>query len=336
MKKFRLIVLAVGTIAAATAALCAGPVSLSPEDLIYSLWNFLRGMPSGSMQEDLVIYLLFPHLVLAFFVGGGLALCGAVMQAVMKNPLADPYLLGVSPGAGLGAVLAIALGIGTWHGFSGVGICAFLGAGIASVLILLFSVLSGKKDSLTFILAGFALNALCSASVNFIIQAMADPSKTRSVQFWMMGNIAVDDWKSIGSLALVMMAGLIFFMTQRRILDLMLMGDAISITMGRNLAIYRKVYIAFIALLAGSSVYMTGMIGFVGLMIPHAVRLVLGAGHKSLIPMSFLCGGCFLICADLAGRYIIPGMELPIGVTSAVCGAPFFLWMMLSGRYGRK
>nr|WP_308612134.1 iron ABC transporter permease [uncultured Dialister sp.] len=336
MKKFRFIILAVGAMAAAVAALCAGPISLSPAELVYGLWNLLRGIPSESIQEDLINYLLLPHIALSFFVGGGLALCGAVMQAVMRNPLADPYLLGVSPGAGLGAVMAIAFGIETCHGLSGIGICAFLGAGIASILILLFSAISGKKDSLTFILAGFALNTLCSASVNFIIQAMADPSRTRSVQFWMMGNIIVDDWKSIGSLALVMMAGLMFFMSQWRMLDLMLIGDNISITMGRNLAVYRKVYIAFTALLAGSSVYMTGMIGFVGLMVPHAVRLVLGASHKSLIPMSFFCGGCFLICADLAGRYIIPGMELPIGVTSAVCGAPFFLWMMLSGRYGRK
>lgn len=336
MKKFCFIVLALGAVVSTVAALCAGPISLSPEELAYSLWNLLCGMPSESIQEDLATYLLFPHIALAFFVGGGLALCGVVMQAVMNNPLADPYLLGVSPGAGLGAVLAIALGIGAWHGFSGIGICAFLGAGTVSFLILLFSVFSGKKDSLTFILTGFALNALCSAFINYIIQSMADPSRTRSVQFWMMGNILVDDWKSIGSLALVMTAGLVFFMTQRRILDLMLIGDNISITMGRNLAVYRQVYIAFTALLAGSSVYMTGMIGFVGLMVPHAVRLVLGASHKSLIPMSFLCGGCFLICADLAGRYIIPGMELPIGVTSAVCGAPFFLWMMLSGRYSWK
>lgn len=258
------------------------------------------------------------------------------MQAIMKNPLADPYLLGVSSGAGLGAVLAISLGIGTLEGLSGVGVCAFLGAGLISALILIFSAFSGKSGSLSLILIGLALNALCSAVVNFIVQAMADPSKTRSVQFWLMGNISVDDWFSIMGLGVIILLGTFYFMTQSRILDLMLIGDDISLSMGRNLAVYRKIYIAVTAIMTGATVYMTGMIGFVGLLIPHMVRLVIGAGNRRLISASFFTGGCFLVCADLAGRYVIPGMELPIGVTAAVCGAPFFVWMLLSGKYVKR
>lgn len=282
-----------------------GTVEITPGEALVYTWQAVLGVESGSISSDVVQYLRLPHFVLAFAVGWGLALCGTVMQAVMRNPLADPYLLGISSGAGLGAVIAMALGADAYLGVHGVSMCAFLGAVGISLAILFVASAAGKGDSLTLLLVGFAMNALCSAALSFIIQAMADTHKTKSVQFWLMGNIMADSWTDIGILAGIIAAGSIFFMEQRRILDLMLIGDELSLSMGRNLAVYRKIYILVVAVLVGSIVYVAGMVGFIGLIIPHMVRMAAGSGHKSLIPLAGLAGGCFLAWADVLGRNLI-------------------------------
>ena len=230
----------------------------------------------------------------------------------------------------------MALGADAYLGVHGVSMCAFLGAVGISLAILFVASAAGKGDSLTLLLVGFAMNALCSAALSFIIQAMADTHKTKSVQFWLMGNIMADSWTDIGVLAGIIAAGSIFFMGQRRILDLMLIGDELSLSMGRNLAVYRKIYILVVAVLVGSIVYVAGMVGFIGFIIPHMVRMAAGSGHKSLIPLAGLAGGCFLAWADVLGRNLINGTELPIGIMAAVCGAPFFAWLLLGGKYGGR
>lgn len=311
-----------------------GTFSFSPIETLQYLYASLA-MPEGNgdIGQDVIQFIRLPHLVLSFVIGAGLAVCGTVMQAVMKNPLADPYLLGISSGASLGAVLAIWAGVGTFWGLDGVGAFSFLGAGIVSVLILFISSLTGKGGSLTLLLSGFALNAACSAMVSFIITAMADASKTRSVQFWMMGNLRADTWTPIGVILLIVLGGSLYFYSRRRILDLMLMGDDISLTLGQKLPLYRKIAIAVTALMVGSMVYISGMIGFVGLLIPHGVRLLIGSGHTKLLPLAALAGGTFLCWADIIGRNLIAGVELPIGVTAALVGSPFFVWMLLSRKY---
>jgi hemin transport system permease protein hmuU len=163
---------------------------------------------------------------------------------------------------------------------------------------------------------------------------MAEPSKTRSIQFWMMGSLGTARPALLAVLALVMAAGVLYFVSQRRVLDLMLMGDEISLSMGRDLALYRKIYIAVTAVMVGSAVYAAGMIGFVGLVVPHAVRLVTGSAHRYVIPLSALGGGAFLAWANIIGRNIVPGTELPIGVTTTLAGAPLFLWMLFRRKYG--
>lgn len=307
-----------------------GEISLSPAETCHYLYLALTSPEgSGMVEQDVLQFIRLPHLVLSFFIG-------AVMQAVMKNPLADPYLLGISSGASLGAVLAIALGIGMIGSFDGIGAAAFLGAGLVSLLILLISSISGKGEGLTLLLAGFALNAACSAAVSFFVTVVADTSKTRSIQFWMMGNIRADSWMAIGILALLVTAGCFYFFSQRRILDLMLMGDDLSLTMGQKLGTYRKVYISVMALLVGAMVYMSGMIGFVGLIIPHGVRLLVGSSHRRLLPLAALTGGTFLCWADILGRNAISGLELPVGVMAALAGSPFFLWMLISRKQVRR
>lgn len=323
--------IALGIFAAALLSLIAlslGQVRIAPMEAVDLGFSFLKQGYTETIPGDVIAYIRLPHFALSFIIGSGLAVCGAVMQAVMKNPLADPYLLGVSSGASLGAVVGIAIGAGRLLGVHAVGICAFFGAILVSVLLLLFSYITGRGNSLSLLLFGFALNALCGGAVNLIIMGMHNTGKTRSVQFWLMGNIMADDWKTTGLLFAVVLAGILFFFTQRRLLDLMLMGDELSLTMGRNLASARKWYILATSFLVGAMVYVSGIIGFIGLIIPHMARLVAGAGHRQMLPLAALGGGAFLSLAEAAGRVMIPGAELPIGVTAAVCGLPFFLWMI--------
>lgn len=332
-RSMRTAFLSVLLLALTVVAMGWGPIWLTPSETVWAVWLSLTDPAGGSIVQDVVQYIRLPHLVISFLIGSGLALCGTVMQAVMRNPLADPYLLGISSGASLGAVLAIILGVNTFAGLDGTGAFAFLGAGLVSILILFVASVTGKGDSLTLLLSGFAMNAACSAAVSFLVTAMAEPNKTRSVQFWMMGNIMTSSWTAVLVLTLVVGLGFLYFLSQRRVLDLMLMGDALSLSMGRNLAVYRKYYIAVTALIVGAAVYVAGMIGFVGLLIPHAVRLAVGSAHRHVIPMSTLAGGCFLAWADIIGRNAVPGMELPIGITVALVGAPFFLWMLFKKKY---
>lgn len=330
----RICFLSLGLFVLTLLAMGWGTIPLTPEETVRYIWlSITDPYGQGSIQQDAIQFIRLPHMVLSFLIGSGLAICGAVMQAVMRNPLADPYLLGISSGASLGAVLAIALGIGSVFGLDGTGAFAFAGAGLVSLLILFMASVTGKGDSLTLLLSGFALNAACSAAVSFIVTAMAEPNKTRSIQFWMMGNIMTGSWIVTLILSIVVGGGFLYFLLQRRVLDLMLMGDALSLSMGRNLAVYRKWYIGVTALMVGSIVYVSGMVGFVGLLIPHAVRLAVGSTHRRVIPMSGLAGGCFLVWADIIGRNAVPGMELPIGITAALVGAPFFLWMLFKRKY---
>ncbi len=309
-----------------------GSIALTPAETAHYLYGAFTGA-EGSIKEDVLLYLRIPHLLLSFFIGAGLAVCGAVMQAVMRNPLADPYLLGISSGASLGAVVAISLGIGAIGQLDGVGLFAFGGAAFVSLAILCISAITGKGGSLTLLLSGFALNAACSAAVSFLVTLMADSSKTRTVQFWMMGQLRMDSWISIGVISGLVTVGTVFFISQRRILDLMLIGDTLSLTLGEKLSTYRKWYIAAVALIVGSLVYVAGMIGFVGLLIPHAVRLLTGSSHGRLIPLSALAGGVFLSWADIFSRNLLPGLEIPIGIMAALAGAPFFVWMLLRRKY---
>lgn len=282
-----------------------------------------------NIHKDMIQYLRIPHIILAFFVGAGLALSGTIIQAVVKNPLADPYLLGISSGASFGAVSSIIIGIPTFLGIHGVSIFSFLGALSASAVILLLNSIIGKRGNLSLILSGFIVNSFCSAMVSLMIIMAADSRKTQSVQFWLMGNMSIDNMSTVFILAVLTSFITIFFIKQHRILDLMLVGDDLSLTMGYHLSAYRKWYIGIISILVGGIVYMTGIIGFIGLIIPHIVRKISGSGHKKLIPLSALTGGIFLVWTDVIGRSIIPGIEFPIGISTAIFGAPLFLWLLL-------
>lgn len=281
-----------------------------------------------------VWYIRLPRLILAIAIGMGLAVCGVVMQAIVKNPLADPYVLGISSGASLGATLAILLGVGAVFGQNFVGVMAFLGAFLVSLAVVGLANIGGRANSVKLLLAGTALSSVCSAFSSFVVYFAHDREGMQTVTYWMMGALGGATWELDGVVLLVVLVGTIFFMTQYRTLNLMLLGDEAAVTLGTDLHRWRQLYLLVSAAMVGFAVYAAGMIGFVGLVIPHVIRMLYGTNHKRLLPLSALTGSIFLLWADVACRTMIPGQELPIGILTSMIGAPCFIYLMARKRYG--
>lgn len=323
-------------------AVCLGTNPLSPGQvygvIVHELGHLLFRLPippqwaPGTAVHDVVWLIRLPRLVLAAAVGGGLSLCGVVMQAVVKNPLADPYVLGASSGASLGATLAILLGIGSALGGNFVGLMAFLGAFGACLLVLILS--GGRGNSVRLILSGAALSAVCSAASNFLIYLSDADHAAAQVLRWTMGSLAAATWPGNGAMVLVWALAALFFWSQSRSLNLMILGDESALTLGVELGRLRLVYLLITALVVGLAVYQAGVIGFVGLVVPHVLRLIFGSDHRRLIPLSALGGGIFLLWADVLCRSVLPGNEIPVGILTALVGAPVFLYLM--ARKGRE
>lgn len=284
--------------------------------------------------HDIVWLLRLPRLVLAAAVGCGLACCGVIMQAIVKNPLADPYILGISSGASLGATAAILLGIGMTLGENFVGIAAFIGAFCISLAVLFISNLGGRSNSMKLLLAGMALSAVCSAFSSFIVYYANNKEGMQTIAYWMMGSFAGAKWDNLAVIVPIVILAVLFFWSQSRILNLMLLGDEAAVTLGTDLHIYRQVYLLISSLIVGFVVYSAGMIGFVGLIVPHVVRMLVGTDHKKLIPVTALVGAVFLVIADGLCRIIIPRTELPIGILISLIGAPCFVYLMIKRTYG--
>ncbi|MEG1621032.1 MAG: iron ABC transporter permease [Oscillospiraceae bacterium] len=284
--------------------------------------------------HDIVIFIRLPRLILAVGVGMGLAVCGVVMQAIVKNPLADPYILGISSGASLGATLAVMLGIGTAFGSNSIGVMGCLGAFGISIMVLVLANVGSRSNSVKLLLAGMALSSVCSAFSSFIVYFAHDKEGMMTISYWLMGSLAGAKWENIAVILPLVFVCTIFFWTQSRVLNLMLLGDEVSITLGTDLHKYRNFFLLVSSLMIGFIVYASGMIGFVGLIIPHIVRIIVGTNHKKLVPVSGLLGSILLVWADVFCRTIIPKNELPIGILISMIGAPCFIYLMIKKSYG--
>lgn len=283
--------------------------------------------------HDVVWLIRLPRIILAIIVGGGLAVCGLVMQAVVKNPLADPYVLGVSSGASLGATAAILLGVGSYFGAQAVGIMAFVGAFMASLLVLFIANIGSRATAVKLLLAGMAVSSIFSAFSSFIVFFANDKEGIQTITFWLMGSLSGASWSVIAVLYGIVGLGTLIFISQYRSLNLMLLGDEVSMTLGKELHRPRILYMMLTALMIGFIVYASGMIGFIGLIMPHMTRLIFGTDHKKNIPVAFLLGGLFTIWADVFSRILIPYTELPIGILIAMVGAPCFVYLLVKSQY---
>ncbi len=297
------------------AGLSAGTVPLSPTDI----WAGLRS--ADAPASVIVRELRAPRVLLAFLVGGSLGICGAALQAMIRNPLAEPYLLGLSGGAGLGAVLAIATrAAGPWA----VPVAAFAGALGAVALVYRLSLVAGRRlDPRVLLLSGVVVGSFFIALMSSIM-VLSDSAATRNAFLWLLGGFGSSSWQSLGVFTVYAVIPLGLLALNARGLDLLALGEEPAQHLGADVRrTMRTVYVCT-ALLTAASVAACGIIGFVGLVVPHAVRTVARPIHRTLLPLVFLAGGCFLVLCDIVSRVVVRPLELPVGVITALVGVPIF------------
>lgn len=315
-----------------------GAVDIPPYDVYRVFLYKVFGIKIGNLDEilnstlfDIIWGVRMPRVLLGAFAGMALAMVGVIMQATIQNPLGDPYILGLSSGASLGATFSILIGFSGVLSSFGAPLGAFLGALMASIFVYFLARIGGRITPFKMILAGMVISSICSSLTSLIIFLSKDNEGIRTVNFWMMGSLAGAEWSNIVLPIAISVIPLIYFFTQYRNLNLMVLGDETSITLGLNIEKHRKIYMILSSLITGVIVSVCGTIGFVGIVIPHIVRLIFGTDHKTLLPFSALVGAIFLIWADVIARCAITNMELPIGIITSVIGAPFLLWLMVKG-----
>jgi iron complex transport system permease protein len=303
------------------ASLLIGPVPTGLSDL----WRLVA---KGDRDlAAIVIDLRFCRALLAFFVGAGLALAGAILQGFFQNPLADPFVLGVSSGSSFGAVLAIQLGLGvSFAAFSIQSLFAFVSGLLLVSFIYLFSRRRGVLKVETLLLTGIALGALASALTSFLLFLRTDSFE--QAVFWLLGSFALAEWNQVGVVAPYVLASLLVAQWLARDMNLLSLGDETARSLGCPVDRVRGGFLVLATILAASAVSVSGIIGFVGLIVPHWVRIWIGPDHRHLFPFSALTGGVFLVFCDLAARSLLPATELPIGIITAAAGAPFFVYLL--------
>ena len=328
------------------AAVTIGAVKVSLSDVyrivLYQLTHIRIGeekfLSSGTMYE-IVWNLRMPRVLMGALIGVLLSTCGVVMQATVQNPLADPYILGISSGASLGATFSIMIGASAI--FTGVlatmgtAFWAFIGAlGAMALVMLLAHMGGGRLTSAKLVLAGCVVGSLCSAFTNMMVYVGKDAENMKTVTYWLLGSMVSARWPKLLLPGILTAAGLLFYLTQLRTLNTLLLGDEAAITLGVDLSKRRRIYMIVTSLLSAVAVCTCGIVGFVGLMIPHIVRGFAGSDHRFLLPLAALSGGIFLIWADVVARILIANTEIPLGVITSAIGAPIFVYMMVRRSYG--
>lgn len=277
---------------------------------------------------SIVWELRFPRVLLGCAVGGGLAVCGVAMQAVTRNILAEPYILGVSSGASAMAVFVLMFGGSSFLARMGVSGAAFIGALLSLFLVYGISIANGKSTSNRLLLAGVAVSAILNAVTQFIILVAPDSNNVKSALYWMMGSLASARWSNVILPIIASVSGLFLFRILARSMNLLSQGDETAVTLGVNAAQSRKILLVLVSLVTGVLVSSSGCIGFVGLIVPHIVRMFVGADNRRVIPASFLMGAIFLVWVDVLARVLLAPSEISIGILTAFCGGPFFIWLL--------
>jgi iron complex transport system permease protein len=310
-------------------------VGAVPVNLVHA-WN----APSLENPDFVILFRArLPRVLLAAVVGGALGVAGAALQALLHNPLACPHILGVSGGASLCGIIALVF-VGTVAtGFTGflqisfVSLAAFLGAIGATLLIYRTALVRGRLQPYALLLTGVVFNAFCGALI-MLVNSLVDFYQSHGVLFWLMGSLAAQDYTTVGAIALYVMIGAGWLIRQSRRLNLLSLGEESALQLGVNVETLRRGTFLASSFLVGAIVSVSGMIGFVGLIVPHLLRLLIGADHRLLLPASLLGGAIFLVWADTLARTVVSPTELPVGVVTAMCGGPFFLYLLR--KEGRK
>lgn len=319
---------------AAAAGLTVGPVDIAADRVALQLLDLIPGIDVDSgltpSRAAIVTEIRLPRVVLGLLVGSTLALSGAAYQGAFRNPLADPYLLGVAAGAGLGATVAITRGLGDGAGWlDPVPLAAFAGA-LAAVGASYAAGHLGGRSTVSLVLAGVAVASFLTACQTYVLQANTDV--IREVYAWILGRVATSGWAEVSLITPYFLLTAIVVIRYRRALDVLAVGDEEASALGLNPRRVRGIVVTVASLGAAAAVAVTGLIGFVGIIVPHTVRLAFGPSHRVLLPLTVLFGGAFMAAADLAARTVLAPAELPIGVVTAFVGAPFFVLVLRSSR----
>ena len=336
----------VGTIAAlggvSVGAVLVG-LRFGAEELLFEdMARILAHRVAGSLADEeasrtlsvILLEVRLPRVLLGYLVGSCLAAVGVGLQALLRNPLADPYVLGISSGAALGAAIATLFGVGTvMFAVAALPLCAMLGGLLSILVVYRIAVAHGRLPVHILLLAGVILNAIFTAFIMFITSIM-EPNRSFGMMQWLMGTLTAPSYPILMGLAAYLVIGGLILSRQARPLNLITLGDETARSLGVEVERVKKTVFFCSALLTGAVVSVSGMIGFVGMVIPHAVRMTTGADHRLLLPGSALVGGAYLVLADTVARTILAPSEIPVGIVTALAGGPFFIYLLLSRKYG--
>lgn len=329
--------LVVLTVLALFGSTATGASDASAIDVVASL---ISGEPASALsaRDRIIVFdIRLPRAILGLLIGAALAVSGAVMQGLFRNPLADPGLIGISSGAALGAVLMIVLGgllpvalLGLVGAFA-LPLAAFSGGLLTTLLLYRIATRHGQTSVATMLLAGIAIAALAGAVTGILIY-MADDKQLRDVTFWNLGSLAGATWAKVLTAGPIILVSLTVLPFLARGLNAITLGEAAAFHMGVKVQKLKNIAVVSVAAAVGASVAVSGGIAFVGIVVPHILRMVIGPDHRYLLPASALLGGTLMLAADMVARTIVAPAELPIGIITALAGAPFFLWVLLRGR----
>ncbi|CDQ18982.1 FecCD family ABC transporter permease [Halobacillus karajensis] len=326
-----LVLLMIGTIIFATGM---GPVSVHTTTVLQILISkipFLSN-PVGNdwtqVEESIVVGLRLPRVLLGLIVGASLSVTGVALQALVRNHLADPFILGVSSGASATATLGMLFGTFSFLGTYSLSLSAFIGAVVVIVLVYALSRVNGKINMTQLLLSGVAIGLIMESITKLITLSAPNALGLHNATFWMAGSLAGAKWGYLTLPLLVMFLCMTILLLNYRALNALLAGDETAGTLGFNVNVIQTMLVLIASLLAGVTIAVSGSIGFVGLMIPHITRLLIGSDHKKVLPVSAFLGGILVVWTDVAARLIIAPEELPIGVLTAIFGGPFFIWLL--------
>lgn len=316
-------------------ALCvqAGTRYVSVGEIAKSLGRGLGLFPNGdeatATTDAIILHLRMPRLVLGFIVGSSLASVGVILQALLRNPLADPYILGVSSGSALGVAVAVLFGLGTmaWA-IPALPLCGFLGGLLALFVLYRVSATSDRLPVHSVLLTGVILNAVFSALIMFVTSIM-EPNRSFSMMTWLMGTLTAPVDTTLLGFTVYMVVCLTLLFTQVGVLNVMTLGEEPARSLGIDTERAKRKILMIAALVTGAAVSLSGMIGFIGMVVPHAMRLLLGADHRLLLPAAALGGGIFLMAADTLARTVFAPSEIPVGIMTALAGGPFFIYLLM-------
>jgi len=308
-------------------SLSVGSVHINLINVLNSLTNAFTGTASLSSQEELILFSVrLPRIIFAGIVGASLSIGGVVFQAMLRNPLADPYVLGISGGSALGAIAGIIIGASSFY--LGIPLLAFCGALVTVFLV--FVVAGGTRGPLldnSLLLSGVVVNAFFSAAILFFL-SIVNSLELHSITFWLMGDLSRASIKEISLSAICFFTGFLIIYAQARKLNLIVQGEETALHLGVNIEHTKQLLLIVTSLITAVAVSMAGIIGFIGIMVPHMMRLVFGSDHRLLLPASALFGASFLVIADTLARLVLAPAELPVGVITALCGAPYFIFLL--------